>query len=397
MPHTDEGTPIRVGLEASWDPGWPAGLLYVRNLVYTLAALPEDRRPRVVLLPVNQQSQEMIKDLDDYPFVRIAAGAKRMTETSLKFRRIKRRYIQPFLGRVIDDAYRDLDVTYPAWGKPLPGVPQMRWIPDLQHVHLPHLFSPQQLEKRTERFAKMAAEPGVIVFSSRAARDDFTRLYPNSRATLRVWRFCSSITDVEKGAGDPRPTFDLPEFYLYVGNQFWAHKEHLTLFESLLILRDNGLEPTVICTGLLKDDRNPGYIDQVVRFIEDRGLQTQVKLLGMVERKQQIAIVRHAAGVVQPSRFEGWSTLIEDARVLGRPVIASDIAVHREQVPDATFFPVGSAEGLAEALARVLPTLSPGPDAEAERAADADNKNRRIDLANRFVEIARSAIGRTPS
>jgi hypothetical protein len=36
--------------------------------------------------------------------------------------------------------------------------------------------------------------------------------------------------------------------------------------------------------------------------------------------------------------FEGWSTVIEDARGFGRPLIVSDIPVDREQADSDTIF-----------------------------------------------------------
>jgi hypothetical protein len=59
--------------------------------------------------------------------------------------------------------------------------------------------------------------------------------------------------------------------------------------------------------------------------------------------------------VLQPSQFEGWSTVIEDARSVGRPVIASDFPVHLEQnAPGSTFFHMGDADDCARAMASFL-------------------------------------------
>ena len=37
--------------------------------------------------------------------------------------------------------------------------------------------------------------------------------------------------------------------------------------------------------------------------------------------------------VINPSKFEGWSTTVEEAKSLGKNIILSDIPVHREQNP----------------------------------------------------------------
>jgi len=58
--------------------------------------------------------------------------------------------------------------------------------------------------------------------------------------------------------------------------------------------------------------------------------------------------MRNSQAVVQPSFFEGWSTVIEDARSLQVPVVASNIPVNIEQLGDeGTFFDPNNPEDLA--------------------------------------------------
>lgn len=204
------------------------------------------------------------------------------------------------------------------------------------------------------------------------------------------------MTRKEEGGRNPLSAFDLPQKYLYVANQFWLHKDHLTLFEALHELRSRGLSPVVVCTGTMEDARDPTYIDEIKKFLRDRGLTDQVRLLGMLSRTDQVAVLRHASAIVQPSRFEGWSTVVEDAKAVGRPVILSDIKVHREQMPDAHFFAVGSATSLAEALARFLPQAEPGPDPEAEARARAATQARAREAARSFLSILQSAVDEAP-
>ena len=41
--------------------------------------------------------------------------------------------------------------------------------------------------------------------------------------------------------------------------------------------------------------------------------------------------MENALAVIQPSLFEGWSTVVEDAKAMNQKMILSDIEVHREQ------------------------------------------------------------------
>ena len=51
-------------------------------------------------------------------------------------------------------------------------------------------------------------------------------------------------------------------------------------------------------------------------------------------RAEQLLLMKYAQAVIQPSLFEGWSTVIEDAISLQVPVIASNLPVNIEQLGD---------------------------------------------------------------
>lgn len=388
---------LTVGLEAGFDPGWLAGLQYVRNIVYTVAALAPEERPDLRLLPVTTETVTRIRDLARYDRVEIAASTtagKALLESRLWTRRFLRKYVQPRVGRPLLSAFDDLDVTYPGWGTPIPGVAQMHWVPDLQHVFLPEFFSPEEVARRDRDLERLASGTDTLIFSSHSALADFRGIFGDSTAPTHVWQFCSPVTDEELRGADPHQKYGVPTRYLYVANQFWAHKDHRTLFSALALLRDEGLRPVVVCTGLLADRRNPGYVDELTRLIRDENLADQVLILGVVPRPDQISILRHSTVVVQPSTFEGWSTVVEDAKAVGRPMILSDFRVHLEQAPDHVFFEMGSAESLADALRKHLPDLPEGPDPAAEASARTQLDERRRDLARFFVQIARAATDR---
>lgn len=393
-------TDITIGIEASLDKTWLAGMLYLRNVIHALASLPEADKPRVRLLPINADSAAAVADLEDtYGFVTVASPNlthRRFADAWLVGRRLMRRG-QYLVGRPIAPAFKGLSATFPDWGKPIPNIPQIAWIPDFQHLHLPEMFSSDEIERRTKRIARIAQSEGTVVLSSHSAERDFVSVHPQPRVDVRVWRFCSSITErdlVEQGRFGEVP---LPTFYLYVGNQFWAHKGHLTLFEALCLLREHRVTPAVVCTGLMNDPRNPAYAQQVLDFLQKNELKGQVTLLGVLERSQQIRVLRHAAAVVQPSRFEGWSTLVEDARAVGRPVLLSDIPVHREQLPEGEFFRVDDASSLAAALQHLLSRIAPGPDHDKETVALAELRDVRARRGQEFLAIVRAAADHIPA
>jgi glycosyltransferase involved in cell wall biosynthesis len=270
------------------------------------------------------------------------------------------------------------------------------WIPDFQPHYLPELFDSAEISLRMQSYNEIANSQGVLLLSSNAALADFRRFYPNATVAPRVWSFCSSI---EPGAADVcnkiLSRFGLPEKFLYIANQFWRHKDHVTALEALRILLDRGMEIPLVCTGLQHDRRDPAYFEDLVKTLNRQGLQYQVRFLGVVPREEQIQVFRAAAAVLQPSRFEGWSTVIEDAKALGRPIIASDIAVHREQlsgVAGAHLFRTSDPVDLSQLIATIWPDLQRGPIPMSEKLAGEQRDTMRLDTAHQFVAIVDEAI-----
>ena len=103
----------------------------------------------------------------------------------------------------------------------------------------------------------------------------------------------------------------------------------------------------------------------------------------------QIQLMRRCLAVIQPSRFEGWSTVVEDARTMGKPMIISDFPVHLEQNPPYSyFFSQGNPQGLAAVLQKVTTKLEPGPNSTIEAKVRGENLDRVQQFGRRFLEIA---------
>ena len=112
------------------------------------------------------------------------------------------------------------------------------------------------------------------------------------------------------------------------------------------------------------------HFSKILDFIDNEQIADQVYLLGLIPRNDQIGIFRKAAAVIQPSCFEGWSTVVEDTRAIGRPIFLSDIPVHREQAPPkAIYFSPLSDSILADLLYDHWPSYRSGPDFLSEQSA----------------------------
>jgi glycosyltransferase involved in cell wall biosynthesis len=250
------------------------------------------------------------------------------------------------------------------------GVARLGWIPDFQHVSHPQLFTSAQLGQR-HRIGQLIAERcDAVVLSSQTVLDQFCELYPHNAGKARMLPFPSrfAFESPETEPGDMVRAYCLPERYLLCANQIWAHKNHLLLVDALSLLRAKGKNVHCVMTGLPLDSRSPTNepTSTLLQAIAKNDLRDQVSLLGLVPRSHLDGLLRGAVGVVQPSSHEGWSTTVQDAKALGRPIICSDLPVLREQLGDAMFFDL-TVTSLADVLLQVWESGSTGSiEAEAE-------------------------------
>ena len=107
----------------------------------------------------------------------------------------------------------------------------------------------------------------------------------------------------------------------------------------------------MVCTGPTVDYRDPTFFPRIKARPSELGIDDQVRILGLIPREDQMLLMRGASAVVQPSLFEGWNTALEEARALGKPVIASDFPVYIEQdLPGALYFRRGDPVDCAKAI-----------------------------------------------
>jgi glycosyltransferase involved in cell wall biosynthesis len=287
---------------------------------------------------------------------------------------------------------RKVDVVFESarffgWRLPYPAV---AWFPDFQHRRLPQLFSRAAQWQRELGFRVQIASGRTIMLSSESALRDCQRLYPGAAHRTSVVRFATQppldlLTAIPSDVIDH---YGLPSKYFYLPNQFWRHKNHQVVVDALAILAKRGDNIVVAASGSKYDPREPGYFDMIMRQIAGLGLQENFRYLGMVPLAHVYALLRAATALINPSRFEGWSTTVEEARSFGVPMILSNIDVHREQTDGtASYFDINDPSLLADLLAKA----SQNPEPAVTRNLLPDLNNRVAAFASDFVGTIRSA------
>jgi glycosyltransferase involved in cell wall biosynthesis len=381
---------------------WIAGRIYIANLIGALRLLPDGERITISQVAPHTSSRtdltESGADSNAHWF------AFRATDSIAdKLRGAKRGLRHGKWPRSLEAAVTRARATaaFPvldSLGREFP-IPWIGWIPDFQHKRLPHFFPEEEIRRRDRRFQGIVDDAWHVVVSSEDAHRDLRRWFPTEPLRTSVLPFVSVINGkwYEEEPADVAAQFDLPEKFLIFPCQYWVHKNHDVLFEAIRILRDKGFSDIcLVSTGRTNDFRKPGYFAKLQGFLQLHGLDAHVRILGLLPRNQEIQLLRRAVAVIQPSQFEGWSALVEDARALGKRMYVSDIPVHREQQPpNAVFFPLGDAEQLAELVGKDWRELKPGPDFKSECEAREQQHGRTLTFARTFLQIlTRTAAAR---
>lgn len=364
---------------------WIAGLYYVRNCLEALATLSPEKRPQVsVFLPAGVNEPTLEKLLDS---CRDWVNEIRVPPAVVN----NRSELQELVNA------HPCDIYFPLLNHPpvfLPGH-WIGWITDLQHCHYPQFFSSEELEHRDGLFRFLVSTCSRIICSSQTVEADLRRAYQVAPGQTAVVRFSSQIPALvsPEQIAQTLEQLRIDRPFVYLPNQFWLHKNHSTAFAAWRLLHERSAQPPLlVCSGALDEPRDNYHVPLLLDYLETHQLQDSVRILGLVERQQQTALYHAATAFLQPSLFEGWSTTVEEAKSLGRPLILSDIPVHREQAEGlASFFPALNPEALADCVERVVAEQIESPKVTTSPATNSlEVFGRR--LMTVFEEVAREPV-----
>jgi glycosyltransferase involved in cell wall biosynthesis len=389
--------PLRVAFTHISRPLWAGGYNYQRNLFAALNRFcPNEIAP--VLFAGNGADGEELEALAEIPGVQVVRSAAFESRTGLLAALslgIDRNAAAEFSKQRIDAVFES--ARFFGWRLSHPAV---AWFPDLQHRKLPELFSTTARWRREIGFRMQIASGRTIMLSSESALRDFRKYYAGASNNVAMVRFATQPPPafLTTDPADVIAHYRLPRKYFYLPNQFYRHKNHQVVVDALTILAQAGTDVVVCASGSTEDPRERGYFDQVMAQVRSRGLETRFLHLGAIPLSHVYALLRATIALINPSRFEGWSTTVEEAKSFGVPMILSDLDVHREQTKGAAcFFGTDDPASLADHLMRasrdfkdlVIRDLVPQHEARVTAfAVDFAEMVRRAAFASRFPASA---------
>jgi glycosyltransferase involved in cell wall biosynthesis len=328
--------------------------MYMANLVRALAAFGNPGIETILFVGPERAEDGQVKSLEGLPRTRIIVDpafsedrVRRGVGRTL-FTGRNQRLLAAFGREGVDVAFTP--ALYLGWRSEIPAI---AWFPDFQHRHLPHLFSRRAWWKRELGFRAQIKSSVAVMLSSRDSERDCLHFYPEAAGCTHVVPFAVPVTGWPDLSESRRliAAAGLPYDYAFLPNQLWRHKNHAVAIEAASLLAKRGVDRPIITTGHAGDPRSPNYRAELDALITARGAPRHFRFLGSVDYRLVQALVQCANALVNPSRFEGWSTTVEEAKTVGTPLILSDLNVHREQAPNATFFRPDDAVALADAIA----------------------------------------------
>lgn len=310
-------------LHAFKDEKWIGGIYYIQNIAFQLMQNDFIINNYTIFLYTYEKNKHHFSHLDSK--IRIRYFKENIESlVLLKHYLIDRiKYIYPSMKR--KDAF---------WLK------RIDWIPDFQDSKLSDLFSKDDLEARKKLNKKLSKKGRCVVLSSMDSLNDFNTFYSPVEANTYVVHFVSYIEPILRLLKPEEESQILADkdlakrHYACIMNQFWQHKNHIVVLKAIkeFIRKNPDSDFKFVFTGKLEDYRSPEYIKKLIHLFEEEEIKRHSVLLGFVDRVEQIAIMKNSAYIIQPSLSEGWGTVVEDAKVLDKTILLSDIPVHREQM-----------------------------------------------------------------
>lgn len=312
-------------INALGDSSWIGGLYYVKNIAFQISLNSKIMEKYNIYIYTTKENESLFRDL---PYDINVITIDKPNDSMSKFGKIYT-YLQYHIKYVFPS---NVNLKWL-------GITSIAWIPDFQHCHLGELFSEDVKKQRNNLYSSIAQSNSPLILSSKNSLDDFEFFYPNTKNNVMVVPFVSYIEPIirEIDLSEEKKILNrfnlLDKKYACVMNQFWQHKNHIVIFEALKKYYERNPESdyVFVFTGKMEDYRNPNYINSLKKLMAMPELIQHVILLGFIDRKEQITIMKNAEYVIQPSLFEGWGTVVEDAKVLDKTIVLSDIPVHREQ------------------------------------------------------------------
>ncbi|MDX6747667.1 glycosyltransferase [Polaribacter sp. PL03] len=355
---------------------WGGGIDFIRLILNSLSSLEKGTENKInVFVFIPKQSKNKIRFKNNLKrFINLFRHKKYQLQRIILNESIEK----SFLG--IGDSFKiifynegetslikevlklKIDIIIPTFSTLSPNfpIPWVGYLYDFQHKYYPSFFSKQDITLRNNQFSSMLNKADTIIVNSKSVKNDVNKFY-GKEAFDKVFAlpFCPILNvDFFKSNVDLK-TYNLPEKYFMVSNQFWKHKDHVTAFKAFRLFLNSvdNKDVFLVCTGQTQDARFPDYFETLQGLLIDLNLSDNVLILGYIPKIDQLQILKNCIAIIQPTLFEGGpgGGAVFESVAYGVSSIVSDIAVNKEiEDETVTFFKTGSEIDLTKKMLSVF-------------------------------------------
>ena len=330
---------LRVGIILNFNKNsWRGGYEYIKNLIKCLSLLKNKKIKFVIIIGKNTNINHL-KDLDCANFLRTKlvnhSFINRVFHKVLLFIFGKNIFLDNYL---ISKKIKILSHFYYTGHNS--KIKSIYWIPDFQEINTNYLSIKQKM-LRYINLNLCTKNSAKILLSSKTVQNDLGKLNTIGYKKSKVIKPHFFIDKNSKflSIKELKKKYNFEKNYFFLPNQYWVHKNHILILKTLKeIKHEYKKEILVLSTGIFYDYRHPRHNRFIKEYIYKNNLEINYKILGVVPFKDLVSLMYNSIGVLNPSKSEGWSSTVEQAKSMGKMILLSNLKVHREQNPMRSFY-----------------------------------------------------------
>ena len=346
----------KVGFLLNYDPnGWLGGFNVKKNLLNSFNFLKKRKLDLFIIAPNSfKKSYKKLK----IPRQKIIFTNFFIKQSSL-FKLFNKLLIL-FFGKsyIYDNFFKNIDISIVSHGLNFglglkSSIKSISWIPDFQHIYYPDYFTKRARILKYINTIYSALSSSKIILSSRDVKKDLKKILPFSYSRIIVHPYVFDLPKKKEiiNLNKIKNKYNIKKKYFYIPNQFWKHKNHDVVIESLKYLKEINKNIIIVLTGFPYDHRHKSHFAQLNQKVKKYNLERNYIYLGVVPYRDVMSLMYHAIAIINPSKFEGCSSSVEQSKSMGKRVILSNIDIHKEQNPkNRDYFDPNNSKQLAKIL-----------------------------------------------
>jgi glycosyltransferase involved in cell wall biosynthesis len=247
---------------------------------------------------------------------------------------------------------------------------------DVQELHYPEFFTPDERAWRAEYYWKSLKNSSAVAVSFNHVKQDLIKYFDLPDDKIHVCPIPHNNINLEAPNHEQELIYEQKyaqweNFILYPA-QFWEHKNHISLIKAVEFIKKKfNKSVNVSFTGR----KNHHFFSTIKNYLQTSEVAKRIHFLGLVPEDELHWLYKNCSLVVIPTLYEAGSFPLLEAMSLNTPVICSSVTSLPETINDARFiFEPLNIEQMADLIIRML------DDSELRSANIANSEKRTKEL-----------------